>query len=282
MAQKHEPAATQAPVWRPSEKRAPADSAPKAKARPAAPKSPAPVRWELVDLIAVLVVLFVGIYAKDAVLRLHAVSLMPFNGRVATRVAVLAAFYGIQFCLLWFLASRRGLSLRAAFSSRNATRAETPTILFRIATVGLVIGLFLGVEAFSVLYGMAAEGIGWTQPQTLSSDLTAVFGGGALGVVLSAVLVAVVAPLAEELAFRGVTMGALGARWGKWLAILGSAVLYALSHLNAWMFLPTVALGVALGWLAWSRRSLVPAIALHVLYNSAAVVSAFLLSSSAS
>lgn len=297
MAGKAKPPAKQAPVWRSSEKRAAkaagaadkvaAKAAPSASAKAASKParsrsgggaSPSAVRWEIVDLVAVLAVLFVAIYAKDAVLSLHAVSLMPFNGRVAARVGTLAAFYAIQFGLLRFLASRRSMTLLGAFGLKGPTRPPAPSALSRLGTAALVVGLFVGVEAFSMLYSVVAEAIGWAQPDRLSSDLTAVFGGGTAGVVLSAALVVVVAPLAEEFAFRGVALGALGERWGMWPAILGSAVLYAFSHLNAWMFLPTVALGVALGWLTWSRRSLVPAIALHVLYNCAAVVSAFVLS----
>ncbi|MGV8082284.1 MAG: lysostaphin resistance A-like protein [Coriobacteriia bacterium] len=291
-------------MWRSSEKRAAkaasaadkvaAKAAPSASASSAAPKavskparsrsaggaSPTAVRWEIVDLVAVLAVLFVAIYAKDAILSLHAVSLMPFNGRVAARVGVLAAFYAIQFGLLRFLASRRSMTLLGAFGLKGPVRPPAPSALSRLGTAALVVGLFVGVEAFSMFYGVVVEAIGWAQPDRLSSDLTAVFGGGTAGVVLSAALVVVVAPLAEEFAFRGVALGALGERWGMWPAILGSAALYAFSHLNAWMFLPTVALGVALGWLTWSRRSLAPAIALHVLYNCAAVVSAFVLSAS--
>jgi membrane protease YdiL (CAAX protease family) len=39
--------------------------------------------------------------------------------------------------------------------------------------------------------------------------------------------------------------------------------------------MPMVLLGVALGWLAWWRRGLWPAIVLHALYNGASVAAAF-------
>jgi membrane protease YdiL (CAAX protease family) len=61
-----------------------------------------------------------------------------------------------------------------------------------------------------------------------------------------------------------------------WPAIVVSSAVFAGYHLSAWFFFPTFVLGMALGWLAFSRRSLVPAIALHVVYNAAAVAAAFL------
>jgi membrane protease YdiL (CAAX protease family) len=103
-----------------------------------------------------------------------------------------------------------------------------------------------------------------------------VFGGGGIGLILAGVLVAIVAPLIEELAFRGVVLAALGSRWGMWPAIALSSALFAAYHASTWLFLPMLVLGAALGWLTWTRRSLWPAIVLHVLYNALAVAAAFL------
>jgi membrane protease YdiL (CAAX protease family) len=120
---------------------------------------------------------------------------------------------------------------------------------------------------------MKAAGI--VQPERLSSDLTGVFGSGPTGFVVAFVLVALAAPFAEEIAFRGIVLPALGDRWGMWWGIGISSLLYAAYHLNLWLFVPTVVLGIALGWLTWTRRSLWPAVALHVLYNATAVAAAF-------
>lgn len=269
---------TKSPVRTPAATNATAgvDSSRDAKAA-ALKRSGGTVRWTLLDAAAVLAVLLFTVYAKSAVLGMSAIALMPFSGRVVVRVFVLAAFYAIQIGFLWFLASRRGTPMLEAFGLRRPGGDARPGLLWHLGSMGLVVALFLGVEAFSVGYGMAVEALGWSQPARLANDLTAVFGSGITGVALSALLVAFIAPLAEELAFRGVVMNALGEKWGMWPAVLVSAVLFAASHMNAWMFLPTFALGVALAWVAWRRRSLGAAIWLHVLYNTAAVASAYLL-----
>jgi membrane protease YdiL (CAAX protease family) len=93
--------------------------------------------------------------------------------------------------------------------------------------------------------------------------------------VVAFALVAIAAPFAEEIAFRGIVLPALGDRLGMWWGIGITSLLYAGFHASLWMIVPTAVLGVALGWLTWTRRSLWPAVALHVLYNATAVAAAF-------
>jgi membrane protease YdiL (CAAX protease family) len=232
--------------------------------------------WSLVDVAVVLGLLLATLLGKNALLALPAVALMPEAGRAVVRGVVLACFYAVQFGGLAFLAARRGLGLADAFGlgRRDRDSAEDTSAL---GSAGLVLLLLAGTELVSITYGLAMQAAGWKQPLALSTDLSAVFGGGIAGLVASVVLVALVAPLAEELAFRGVLLPAFGALWGMWPAIAVSAVLYGAYHLNLWLLFPTMVLGVALGWLAWTRRSLWPAIVLHVLYNAVAVAAAFLL-----
>ena len=238
--------------------------------------------WSVADLLVVLGVLLVTVVAKDAVLGLGAVGLMPSAGRTALRAGVLAVYYCLQLAAFAWLAGRHGVTLGAAFGLGSRTDADsgsrsqdTPPSV--VTSVGLVVLLFAGTELFALAYGLATRAMGLSQPVRLSSDLAEVFGTGGVGLALSIVLVALVAPLVEEMAFRGVTLFVAGKRWGMWPAIIISASVYAAYHFSLWLFAPTFVLGVALGWIAWTRRSLWPAIALHVLYNASAVTAAYFL-----
>jgi membrane protease YdiL (CAAX protease family) len=51
-------------------------------------------------------------------------------------------------------------------------------------------------------------------------------------------------------------------------AILASAFLFGLYHLNVFLFLPTFGLGVVLGLLTVRSRSLGPAVLFHFLHNA--------------
>lgn len=247
--------------------------------RTAAPHTGSPagsVTWSAVDLALVLAMLLATVLAKDAVLGIHAVGLMPLAGRTIVRAATLAVYYSVQFGVFAWLAQRHGARLLEAFSlARTPERMGEGASASPVGSVALVLMLFAATEIAAILYGLAMKALGASQPVRLSSDLSAVFGSGGVGLALSILLVALVAPFAEELAFRGVMMPVLGARWGMWPAILITAVVYAGYHFSLWLFFPTFVLGVALGWLAWTRRSLWPAILLHVLYNAAAVGAGF-------
>jgi len=91
----------------------------------------------------------------------------------------------------------------------------------------------------------------------------------ALGVVALAGL----APLAEELIFRGLLYGWVEGRWGARPAILVSAIAFALAHFEPTYMLLVLPLGVLFSWMRWRSNSLLPSFAAHVANNAFAVLS---------
>jgi membrane protease YdiL (CAAX protease family) len=86
--------------------------------------------------------------------------------------------------------------------------------------------------------------------------------------VLMAGISVLIAPLAEELFFRGLLFGALRARYGFWTAGLLSSALFAAVHLSAVHVLPLTVLGMALCWLYERTGSLWSSVAMHALNNA--------------
>jgi len=78
----------------------------------------------------------------------------------------------------------------------------------------------------------------------------------------------IVAPMTEELLFRGLFLRGFLGRYAPHKAILGSAMLFGLFHLNPWQFVHTTAIGILLGWWFFKTRSLIPCIFGHALNNS--------------
>jgi membrane protease YdiL (CAAX protease family) len=79
-----------------------------------------------------------------------------------------------------------------------------------------------------------------------------------------------VAPVVEELLFRGAGVSLL-APYGKWVAIVGTGILFGVYH-GLVIALPVLAaFGVVLGWLRWQTGSVYPCIALHALFNGVAI-----------
>jgi hypothetical protein len=81
-----------------------------------------------------------------------------------------------------------------------------------------------------------------------------------------------VAPLVEELTFRGIGF-ALLAPYGKWVAILTTGLLFGVWH-GLVVALPVLAaFGIVLGWLRSTTGSVYPCIALHAIFNGIAIAS---------
>ena len=85
-------------------------------------------------------------------------------------------------------------------------------------------------------------------------------------------VVVVVTPIVEEILFRGLLYGALEKRWGFKGAIVGSAILFAMIHLQFVGFLSILVLGVLFAWARHRTNSLGLPILLHGLNNALAMV----------
>jgi uncharacterized protein len=83
-----------------------------------------------------------------------------------------------------------------------------------------------------------------------------------------AIVAAVLAPFAEEVAFRGYVLSAVRTRVPAGPAIAASAVLFAAMHLDPVRFPAVAFLGCWLGWLAVRSGSLWPAVAAHGANNA--------------
>lgn len=85
-------------------------------------------------------------------------------------------------------------------------------------------------------------------------------------IVLATALI-VVAPVAEEIFFRGIVYNAWLREFGVRRAVIGSAVLFALIHGSIFVILPIFALGVGLALLYRRTGSLPASIAMHATFN---------------
>lgn len=231
--------------------------------------------WQPQEVVAVLAVMLAAFAFKQVALSSFAFEVMPPAGQVVARSAILAAYYGVQIAVIALLAKRRGHTLRSAFALTGSGSAAGT----RFANAGLVVLLLLGTRAFSTSWAAIMRGLGWAPPTLETSEFSALFGAGVGGLVLTLAAVAVVGPIAEELFFRGALMRVLAERIGEWPAVFVTALLYAVSHVEPWVFVSTFVLGIALGWVAWMRNSLRSAIVLHGVYNATAVLAAYYVAS---
>ena len=153
------------------------------------------------------------------------------------------------------------------FARRGAQRLTPATLGIRRTPFGAALGwalaFYVGIVAAEGLYLLLVGDGGLGGEETAGSISTATAAMTIAGV-------AVVAPIAEEVAFRGYLFPALTTWRGPWIAALITAVLFAAAHLGAYP--PQIApmmvfFGLGACLLRWFTGSLLPCIGLHALNN---------------
>ena len=81
-------------------------------------------------------------------------------------------------------------------------------------------------------------------------------------------MISLAAPLLEELVFRGVVLQGFLKRYSPAKAIIWSAVIFGVAHLNPWQFLAAFPMGLVIGWIYWKTNSLIPGIFIHFINNA--------------
>lgn len=87
----------------------------------------------------------------------------------------------------------------------------------------------------------------------------------------------IVAPIAEEIIFRGMITKLLLEEYRPTKAILISALIFGIIHFNPAQIPVAIVLGVLFGWLYYKTGSIIPGIILHFINNAVAVVGAIYL-----
>jgi membrane protease YdiL (CAAX protease family) len=94
-----------------------------------------------------------------------------------------------------------------------------------------------------------------------------------LAAIVGGILIVVLAPISEEIFFRGFFFGALRTRLTLWPAAAISATIFGLLHLSSGdlsVVPPLIVLGLLLAWLYEYNGSLGPPIMLHMINNAIA------------
>jgi len=172
-------------------------------------------------------------------------------------------FDGIIFLLLLLIA--RGLPPRETFALRRPQSWPTAWKVAGGALAATYAASF--IEEIVLSHGSREQAV----PQFWDPTRADAF-------IANVIAIAVFVPIVEELACRGLGFRLLEA-YGERVAIVGSAVAFALAH-GAVVDLPWVLVtGLGLGYLRSRSGSLYPCVTLHMIVNGVAVLAAAALSS---
>ncbi len=144
-------------------------------------------------------------------------------------------------------------------------RAAQPALALRPTSWKPVVFGSLGTIALSVAVSQIGPEL---EGMKVVSELVST-PGSLLGTVF---VLAAMAPLAEELIFRGLLYGWIESRWGWRPALVVSAFAFAIAHFDPTYMLLVLPLGFLFSWLRWKTNSLLPSFVAHVVNNGFAVM----------
>lgn len=90
--------------------------------------------------------------------------------------------------------------------------------------------------------------------------------GGMLSLILATVFLGIVTPLGEEFLFRGAVANAL-LRYGRIIAVVGSAIIFAVMHGINFVFPAALIAGLVTAEIFRRSGSIWPAVVVHVVFN---------------
>jgi ABC-2 type transport system permease protein/sodium transport system permease protein len=236
--------------------------------RPAAPRSH-PTLAGAMSCLALIAPLYVVISG----------SLVQLAGRsMATQLIVGAVMLAALFGIVPLAVARwQGVSLVPGFQLRSAPR---------VGFLGaIVFGAALAPLAYELIVVSQALGIGTLTERDLAEKTPLVqrliVQWRALPPALVFAAIALVPAIVEELFFRGYLLGSMRGRLPAWLGIIFTAMVFGLFHASVGGLIATervlssMALGLALGWVCWTTRSVIPGMLLHATNNSLVVALAY-------
>lgn len=228
------------------------------------------VHWTLgTALVLVVMVLATTIVAGGVALGVRGLHW----GALAQGIAVGAALVGsylVQLALVAWAARRLGSPFAPAVGLVRVRDGGR----FFLAAVGVALLARLGAGWYAVIL----QALHVKLPGE-NVDVTRLLPSGPAGAALTFALLVLVAPLAEEVVFRGVLLSALRDRWGDGIAILGSSAVFAAVHVNPFVVVPIFGLALGLGYLFVRSRSLWVSVACHSTFNALGFIALLLVKS---
>ena len=133
-------------------------------------------------------------------------------------------------------------------------------VYFIYISVFAGIMFLLQMLGFTHIPGLDGQGI----------DISEKIGNGTFGLILSFIIAVIIAPISEEIIFRGFIGQAFLSKWPALVAIPISSAIFAISHFQFSVIIPLFVIGIILGTLSYTQKSIIPGIVLHMINNASA------------
>lgn len=159
--------------------------------------------------------------------------------------------YVIPFATICYFAIKRVKHLDSPDFKLNITGLKPVNILVLVI---ITLALMIVIEPFSNFIPM---------PEFFKKLLAEM----ARPDIFSFITLVIAAPILEEIFFRGIILEGLLKNYSPLKAIIFSALLFGLVHLNPWQAIGALLAGVFIGWIYWKTKSILPGIIIHFTNN---------------
>lgn len=194
------------------------------------------------------------------------------RGEAASQSDILAGYNSITIYILIISQIIAFLVFGIWYKQQNRGREKKHlTEVIHGKTIGSIVFLAIGLQLFTNLFMQIVYVI---SPAIMNeyAALVETVGIGQANVV-SMLATVILAPIVEEIMFRGVTMRLAGkAGAGFLVANLIQAVAFGIYHFNLVQGIYATVLGLVFGYVAYKYDSIYPSILLHLAYNLAATL----------
>jgi membrane protease YdiL (CAAX protease family) len=174
----------------------------------------------------------------------------------------LAQFASTPFVVAYFAFAARASRLKVS----DYLALKWPRVKHVVIGAGAMVAALIIADLVSVAAGHEVTSSAMNEVILSARDPTTM--------VLLALAVVVLAPLQEEIFFRGFLFPGFAQGMGAWLAIIVTSAIWASLHVQYDLFFmgQIFAMGVLIGWLRWWSGSTLLTIILHAGVNAAAIV----------
>lgn len=219
--------------------------------------------WKIKDIVLVVVGTILMLIAYLLAMELLGVTEVVESGKSGgLLISLVFLFQWICMILPLLIVSKKYKLSKKMFALRKVKISRLILLIIQSYLLYFVISFAIGA---AILY-FNLEIPGYQAQE----EVLPYFGEGIFNMIIAAVIIAIIAPVIEEILFRGFLLRSLsnylGVIWGSTI----SAAIFSLMHFPWQSFIPIFILGLIINSMVIRTKSIVPAIIFHVLNNSIA------------
>lgn len=233
------------------------------------------IKWKVSDVFNVFVLTFVLELLLYIVLQALGLSgfVKDISDNIFLKGIILLIMYLLQVAgmlfPLWFFVIRKYESGWKEFAFKWIGTGKT------ILWILMAYMFFLGISIFLIMlfFNLGIGSLGFEK----QSSIFEIFGTDPFGVFIAVVVALLLAPIVEEVFFRGFVLQTLAKRISPFWGVVLTALIFASVHFEFQSIMPLLILSVVLNIIFVKTKSIWPGILFHVFNNTISFVALYLI-----